>query len=103
MYINTELLEATFLVSSILVEVPFLASIESEVKGKAISKPFHCLLDFADCQVFSGPPESTRDHIMEASKVLQHGEWEQCRDLIQSIKIWSLMPEAIVVEAMLAK
>ncbi|KAJ7209487.1 eukaryotic translation initiation factor 3 subunit 8 N-terminus-domain-containing protein [Mycena pura] len=104
MHINTELLEAAFLVSSMLVEIPLLASIDSdELKRKAISKPFRRLLDFADRQVFTGPPESTRDHIMQASKALQDGDWEQCRDLIQSIKIWSLMPEAAAVKEMLAK
>jgi len=104
MHINTELLEAAFLVSSMLVEIPLLASIDSEEqKRKSISKPFRRLLDFADRQVFTGPPESTRDHIMQASKALQDGEWETCRDLIQSIKIWSLMPEASTVKKMLAK
>lgn len=104
MHINTELLEAAFLVSSMLVEIPLLASIDSEEqKRKAISKPFRRLLDFADRQVFTGPPESTRDHIMQASKALQDGEWEQCRDLIQGIKIWSLMPESASVKEMLAK
>ncbi|KAH9929546.1 eukaryotic translation initiation factor 3 subunit 8 [Epithele typhae] len=104
MHINTELLEAAFLVSSMLVEIPLLASIDSEEqKRKAISKPFRRLLDFADRQVFTGPPESTRDHIMQASKALQNGEWEKCRDLIQSIKIWSLMPECASVKDMLAK
>lgn len=104
MHINTELLEAAFLVSSMLVEIPVLASLESEEqKRKAISKPFRRLLDFADRQVFSGPPETTRDHIMQASKALQDGDWEHCRDLIQSISIWSLMPEAASVKDMLAK
>ena len=104
MHINTELLEAAFLVSSMLVEIPMLASIDlEEQKRKAISKPFRRLLDFADRQVFTGPPESTRDHIVQASKALQHGQWEQCRDLIQDIKIWSLMPEAASVKEMLAK
>ncbi|KAI0645893.1 eukaryotic translation initiation factor 3 subunit 8 [Trametes meyenii] len=104
MHINTELLEAAFLVSSMLVEIPLLASIDSEEqRRKTISKPFRRLLDFADRQVFTGPPESTRDHIMQASKALQNGEWEKCRDLIQSIKIWSLMPECTQVKEMLAK
>lgn len=104
MHINTELLEAAFLVSSMLVEIPLLASIDSdELKRKAVSKPFRRLLDFADRQVFTGPPESTRDHIMQASKALQDGDWEKCRDLIQSIKIWTLMPEAASVKEMLSK
>ena len=104
MHINTELLEAAFLVSSMLVEIPLLASIDNEEqKRKTISKSFRRLLDFADRQVFTGPPESTRDHIMQASRALQDGQWEKCRDLIQSIKIWSLMPECTSVKEMLAK
>ncbi|KAA1472862.1 eukaryotic translation initiation factor 3 subunit 8 [Dentipellis sp. KUC8613] len=104
MHINTELLEAAFLVSSMLVEIPILASIDTEEqKRKAISKPFRRLLDFADRQVFTGPPESTRDHIMQASKALQRGQWEQCRDLIHGIKIWDLMPESVAVKEMLAR
>ncbi|KAI0074152.1 eukaryotic translation initiation factor 3 subunit 8 [Panus rudis PR-1116 ss-1] len=104
MHINTELLEAAFLVSSMLVEIPLLASIDSEEqRRKTISKSFRRLMDFADRQIFTGPPESTRDHIMQASKALQDGDWEKCRDLIQSIKIWSLMPEAASVKEMLAK
>lgn len=104
MHINTELLEAAFLVSSMLVEIPLLASIDNEeLKRKIISKPFRRLLDHADRQVFTGPPETTRDHIMQASKALQESDWEKCRDLIQSIKIWSLMPEAQSVKEMLAK
>ncbi|CAL1706985.1 unnamed protein product [Somion occarium] len=104
MHINTELLEAAFLVSSMLVEIPLLASIDSEEqKRKTISKSFRRLMDFADRQVFTGPPESTRDHIMQASKALQDGDWEKCRDLIQDIKIWSLMPESALVKEMLAK
>lgn len=104
MHINTELLEAAFFVSSMLVEIPLLASIDNEEqRRKIVSKPFRRLLDFVDRQVFTGPPESTRDHIMQASKALQEGNWEKCRDLIQSIKIWSLMPEAASVKEMLSK
>src|SRR5258708_16635510 len=95
MHINTELLEAVFLVSSMLVEIPMLASIDlEEQKRKAISKPFRRLLDFADRQVFTGPPESTRDHRMQASNALQHGKWEQYRVFIHSITIFSSIPNS---------
>lgn len=61
-----------------LVEIPLLASIDNEEqKRKAASKLFRTLRDFADRQVLKGPPESTRDHIMQASKALQDGQWEK--------------------------
>lgn len=104
LHINTELLEAAFLVSSMLVEIPLLASIDNEeLKRKAVSKPFRRLLDFADRQVFQGPPETTRDHIMQASKALQEGQWEKARTLVLGIKIWSLMPEEKKVKEMLGR
>ncbi|KIM23039.1 hypothetical protein M408DRAFT_332606, partial [Serendipita vermifera MAFF 305830] len=95
MHINTELAEAVFLVASMLVEIPLLASLDTEeARRKAVSKSFRRLLDHANRQVFNGPPENTRDHIMQASKALQDGEWQRARDLIQSIAIWNLMPES---------
>jgi len=104
LHINTELLEAAFLVSSMLVEIPLLASIDNEeLKRKAVSKPFRRLLDFADRQIFNGPPETTRDHIMQASRALQEGNWEKARDLVLGIKIWSLMPEEKKVKEMLVQ
>ncbi|EJU04439.1 eukaryotic translation initiation factor 3 subunit 8 [Dacryopinax primogenitus] len=104
MHINLELLEAAFLVSCMLVEVPTLASLDTEEqRRKAVSKPFRRLLDYADRQVFMGPPEHTRDHIMQASRALQDGEWEKCRDLIQGMKVWSLMGNEKQVKEMLAQ
>ena len=104
MHINTELAEAVFLVASMLVEIPLLASLDTEEsKRKAVSKTFRRLLDHANRQVFNGPPENTRDHIMQASKALQEGEWQKARDLVQGIAIWNLMPEAKQVKEMLAR
>jgi translation initiation factor 3 subunit C len=103
-HINTELAEAVFLVASMLVEIPLLASLDTEeAKRKNVSKSFRRLLDHANRQVFNGPPENTRDHIMQASKALQDGEWQRARDLIQSIEIWNLMPESKQVKEMLAR
>ncbi|KAG8810894.1 Translation initiation factor 3 subunit c [Serendipita sp. 401] len=86
MHINTELAEAAFLVASMLVEIPLLASLDTEeARRKAVSKSFRRLLDHANRQVFNGPPENTRDHIMQASRALQDGEWQKARDLM----IWN--------------
>ncbi|KAJ2025710.1 Translation initiation factor 3 subunit c, partial [Coemansia sp. S3946] len=102
--INLELLECVFLTSSMLLEIPFMASanINPDARRAPISRAFRRMLDFNERQVFMGPPENTRDHIMAASKALAAGEWEDARDLIQSIRIWSLLPNPEEITDMLA-
>lgn len=104
-HINLELLEYVFLVASMLLEVPNMASAssEAELRKKVISRPFRRMLDYTDRQVFSGPPDNTRDNIMQASKALQNGEWKTCIELIRAIKIWRLIPNHEQVVATLAQ
>lgn len=33
-------------------------------------------------QVFTGPPENVRDHVIAAAKRLMEGDWKRCSDLI---------------------
>ncbi|WRT69433.1 eukaryotic translation initiation factor 3 subunit C [Kwoniella shivajii] len=104
MHMNVELLEAAYLTSCMLIEVPLLASVDTEEQRRRVtSKVFKRLLDLADRQAFMGPPENTRDHIIKASKALQAGEWEKARDLILSIKIWSLLDNVDEVKDILSK
>ncbi|UZJ56456.1 hypothetical protein CBS101457_005776 [Exobasidium rhododendri] len=103
MHINLELLECVYLVGSMLLEIPNIAYAgnDPELKRNVISRNFRKMLDFTDRQVFSGPAESTRDHIMSASKALQNGDWKESQKLISEIKIWKLMVGSDEVIAML--
>ncbi|CAG8776090.1 9813_t:CDS:10 [Gigaspora margarita] len=103
MHINLELLECAYLTCSMLLEIPSMAAAGSnpEARKKVISKPFRRMLDYNERQVFSGPPENTRDHIMGAAKALAAGEWKRCQELISAIKIWDLMPETQKIKEML--
>ncbi|CAG8433051.1 8593_t:CDS:2 [Diversispora eburnea] len=103
MHINLELLECAYLTCSMLLEIPSMAAAGSnpEARKKIISKPFRRMLDFNERQVFSGPPENTRDHIMGAAKALAAGEWQRCQELISAIKIWDLMPNTQNIKDML--
>ncbi|KAL1923372.1 uncharacterized protein VTP21DRAFT_8352 [Calcarisporiella thermophila] len=105
MHINLELLECVYLTCSMLLEIPSMAAAGSnpEARKRVLSKPFRRMLDFSERQVFSGPPENTRDHIMGAAKALASGDWEKSRDLITSIKIWDLLPEAPKIKEMLGQ
>ena len=104
LHLNIELLEAAYLTSCMLIEVPLLASVDTDEQRRRIaSKTFKRLLDMADKQAFMGPPENTRDHIIKASKAMQAGDWERANELILSIKIWALLDNADEVKTMLAQ
>lgn len=93
MHINLELLECIYLTCSMLLEIPLLAQTGSspDVRKRVISKTFRRMLEYAERQVFQGPPENTRDHVMQAAKALASGDWKKCQDLISKIAIWDLM------------
>jgi translation initiation factor 3 subunit C len=52
-------------------------------------------------QIFTGPPESVRDHIMAAARAMSRGDWEKAYTFITSLKMWVLMPERVAVQEML--
>ncbi|KAF9430762.1 Translation initiation factor 3 subunit c [Entomortierella beljakovae] len=103
MHINLELLECVYLTCSMLLEIPSMASTDTENRKKVISKPFRRMLDYSSRQVFTGPPENTRDHIMGAAKALAAGEWQKSVELIDAIKIWDLMPGTSMIKEMLGR
>ncbi|KAK3374854.1 eukaryotic translation initiation factor 3 subunit 8 N-terminus-domain-containing protein [Podospora didyma] len=105
MHINLELLECVYLTCSMLLEIPLLAQTGSspDVKKRVISKTYRRMLEYHERQIFTGPPENTRDHVMQASKALAAGEWKKATTFVHSIKIWELMPNTEDIKTMLAK
>lgn len=96
MHINLELLECVYLTCSMLLEIPLLAQTGSspDVRKRVISKTFRRMLEYTERQVFQGPPENTRDHVMQAAKALAQGDWKKCQELISRIGIWDLLGTA---------
>jgi translation initiation factor 3 subunit C len=105
LHINLELLECVYLTCSMLLEIPLLAQTGSspDVKKRVISKTYRRMLEYHERQIFTGPPENTRDHVMQASKALAAGEWKKAIEFIHNIKIWELMPNTESVKTLLAK
>jgi translation initiation factor 3 subunit C len=93
MHINLELLECVYLTCSMLLEIPLLAQTGSspDIRKRVISKTFRRMLEYTEKQVFQGPPENTRDHVMQAAKALANGDWKKCQELIAKIAIWDLL------------
>ncbi|KAI4591559.1 Translation initiation factor 3 subunit c [Pestalotiopsis sp. 9143b] len=105
MHINLELLECVYLTCSMLLEIPLLAQTGSspDVKKRVISKTYRRMLEYHERQIFTGPPENTRDHVMQASRALAAGEWKKATTFIHNIKIWELMPDSDGIKTMLSK
>eukprot|EP00002_Diphylleia_rotans_P002344 TRINITY_DN1149_c0_g2_i1.p1 TRINITY_DN1149_c0_g2~~TRINITY_DN1149_c0_g2_i1.p1 ORF type:complete len:814 (+),score=243.39 TRINITY_DN1149_c0_g2_i1:56-2497(+) len=101
MHINLELLESVHLVSCLLLETPVIASSPNNISK--LSKPFKRLLDYSEKQVFTGPPENVRDHIVAAMRLMIAGDWKGAFDIIMSIKCWTLVPNLAEMKSMLQK
>ncbi|KAJ0422625.1 eukaryotic translation initiation factor 3 subunit EifCc [Aspergillus carlsbadensis] len=105
MHINLELLECIYLTSSMFLEVPLMAQTSSspEMKRRVISKTFRRMLDYNERQVFTGPAENTRDGVIMSAKFLAAGDWKKAAEMLNSIKIWDLMPQPEKVKEMLSQ
>lgn len=97
LHLNIELSECVYLTCSMLMEVPEMARGSKRV----ISRQFRRTLDFSERQIFTGPPENTRDYIMQAAKSMSNGDWQASYESLTSIKILELMPDLEPIKIML--
>lgn len=106
MHINLELLECVYLVSAMLIEIPYMCSRDFETKKRLISKQFHYQLKFSERQPVVGPPENMREHVVAASRAMRNGDWRACIGYLvndkMNAKVWDLMPQSSNVKLMLA-
>lgn len=104
-HINLDLLECVYLVSSMLLEIPDVAANEFSVRKKMISRLFYNQLRKSEEQPLVGLPETTREHVVAASKAMRVGNWKSCRDLIinekVNMKVWNLFHQPDSVRTML--
>ncbi|KAK9505882.1 hypothetical protein O3M35_009853 [Rhynocoris fuscipes] len=107
MHINLELIECVYLVSAMLIEIPYMAAHEFDARRRMISKTFYQQLRSSERQSLVGPPESMREHVVAASKAMRNGNWSACADYIinekMNAKVWDLFYEADKVRAMLIR
>merc|ERR1712071_137935 len=87
MHINLELLECVYLVSAMLIEIPYMAAHEADARRRMISKSFHHQLKVSERQAVTGPPESMREHVVAASKAMRNGLWNQAHNYIINEKM----------------
>ncbi|KAI9583638.1 hypothetical protein GQX74_005386 [Glossina fuscipes] len=107
MHINLELLECVYLVSAMLIEIPYIAAHEFDARRRMISKTFYQQLRSSERQSLVGPPESMREHVVAAAKAMRCGNWQACVNFIinkkMNVKVWDLFYESDRVREMLVK
>jgi len=95
LHINLELLEASYLISATLLEVPHIAAVgPAEAHKRPVSKPLKRLMDHYERQTFVGPPENVRDHIIATCRALSTGDWRKAYKFASSLQCWALLGAA---------
>jgi len=107
MHINLEMLECVYLVSAMLIEIPYLSAHEYDARRRMISKSYYQQLRSSERQALVGPPESMREHVVAASKAMRNGDWKKARNFIindkMNAKVWDLFYDADSVRKMLSR
>jgi len=99
MHINLDVVEAVLLISGMLIEIPAVALSrirpDRDNKRKTlITKYFRKSFDFYnERQLFTGPPENTKESIIVAAKALERGDWRTCQHHTQSLDLWKYIPQ----------
>ncbi|EFO90496.1 CRE-EIF-3.C protein [Caenorhabditis remanei] len=107
MHINVELMECVYLICSMLLEIPHMASCEFEMRRRMLSRSFHYQLKQSEKASLTGPPENTREHVVAASKAMLNGDWRKCKEYIvndkMNQKVWNLFHNAEQVKGMVVR
>jgi translation initiation factor 3 subunit C len=105
MHVNPDLLETCHLTSAMLLELPLLAKAvhDPAAATQVISKQLRRYLDGYNSQAFVGPPESTREHVLAATKTILEGDWQRGYNLLANMDVWKLIPAdgGVAVKALL--
>ncbi|CCE65583.1 hypothetical protein TPHA_0L02320 [Tetrapisispora phaffii CBS 4417] len=96
-HINIDLIDVVFLTCSLLIEIPQMTAFYSGIKIKKIpfsQKSIRRSLEHYDKSSLQGPPETSRDYILNAAKAMQRGSWKESFEYLNSIKAWKLLPNS---------
>jgi translation initiation factor 3 subunit C len=97
MHINLDVVEGVLLIAGMLIEVPSMALArirpDRDNKRKAlITKYFRKSFDFYnERQLFTGPPENSKETIIVAAKALERGDWKTCQQNITKLDLWKFI------------
>lgn len=91
MHINPDLLDACHLICAMFLELPHMTK-SNQSNATVVSKQFRKHMQTYNRQVFSGPPENIREHILSSAKALLAGDWQKACDYLLGLEVWNLIP-----------
>jgi translation initiation factor 3 subunit C len=95
MHINLDLLDTCYLTCAMLLELPYMArgmTAPNPTNQSVVSRQFRKYMQNYNRQIFTGPPENTREHVMAAAKCMVSGEWQKGSKYILGLEVWNLIP-----------
>lgn len=93
MHINPELLECCHLTCAMILELPHLARSMAHGSSHAVvSRQLRKHLAIYNKQAFVGPPETTREHVLAATKAVLSGDWRRACQYLLDLEVWNLIP-----------
>jgi len=87
MQLSLDVIECVYLVSAMLIEVPYIAEHEFDAKRRPISKTFYHQLRTLEKQSLTGPAESMREHVVAAARHMKKGDWQKCYNSLVNEKM----------------
>ncbi|MDP2434657.1 MAG: PCI domain-containing protein [archaeon] len=103
-HISLEAVESIHLISALLLQVPYLAAHQYDVKHRSLSRTFSRLIGMSERQLWGvGPAESSRDFIISATKKLTSGDWQSAADILLKLSCWKHIRNAEAVKTMLLR
>ncbi len=103
MHINPDLLDSCYLTCAMLLYLPYMARGNVAPKHERLEQ-FGKQMQSYNKQIFTGPPENTKEHIMAAAKCMVSGDWQKASHYILDMDVWKLIPNdgGAKVKAMLS-
>jgi len=99
MHISEDMVEAVYLISALILDLPKIAANPLEAGKVGGSKTLKKLLEIQEKQGYFGPPESSKDYITSACALLRTGDWEAAWSTLLAMDFWRLVPNCSGVQA----
>lgn len=90
MHINPDLLECCYLISAMFLDLPSLCKNPTSMMSPY--RQFRKYFSNYNRQIFTGPPENTREHVLGAAKAILNSDWRGATELITKLDVWNLIP-----------